>query len=181
MIEKTCKQCGKTFNVFPSGNHIKFCSTGCAAKGIIRKKGKNHYNWKGWQTKKICELCKKPFFVINRRKHARFCSLKCYRKIYHGITKICEWCGKEFYVHGARKEAKFCSKECHLSMQKKYTFVKECERCGKPFKEHFTDGLDNHYCYGRANYGLLQHLIIFLTADDIMFPLVPKFKHKEWD
>lgn len=116
MIERICKECGKTFSVMYESNPKKFCSKTCSLNN----------SWKNGKRKKAeyveikCKCCGKTFSVMAcetrvKKGEINFCSTTCRdnaRK--SGINKSCLVCGKMFYT----TRNKFCSQDCAREYRK---------------------------------------------------------------
>ncbi len=116
-MTKTCKHCGKEYEVIPAKyDRSKYCSRECI----------NSYNQR---ITKQCLVCGKEFTCQKSQKErAKYCSVWC-RKI--GVAErlkgkkknspktgediACKVCGKKFYAHKCevkRKNKMYCSVEC---------------------------------------------------------------------
>lgn len=92
-----CAKCQKSIWIPPyrrksyigrKANKHFFCSKECAKIGMIRKKGKDHWQWKGGIQKKQCEHCHKFYnCMVARIKVSKFCSSKCWGKYWSAIHK----------------------------------------------------------------------------------------------
>lgn len=139
-IEKTCKYCGKKFNVSLNDKKEKnkiYCGNKCYYESIKNDCTKNKIK-KRKLYKRICKQCGKEF--LSKNINAKFCNKECYTDNRRVINKfICLKCGKEFI--GESKNRKFCSFECSRQNQKdkginfgKNLRVKiTCKNCGKVF------------------------------------------------
>lgn len=85
MIERTCKNCGKSFKTYKCyierGKRLGreegiFCSRTCRSSGRFHPK----YNGGNIEVRKTCEVCKKTYtttVTITRQRQSRFCSIQC--------------------------------------------------------------------------------------------------------
>lgn len=138
MIEKSCKQCGKIFEVkLCEKERAKFCSLKCRYESM-----KGNTLRKITRVKKTCPLCNKTFEV--KKSHAskrKFCSQKCYDivRMRDAEIKICPVCNKRFRVKASEKKIrKHCSTKCAYEARKGTNFhvlipkiKRECQGCGK--------------------------------------------------
>jgi hypothetical protein len=143
-IERICKYCGKTFEIWPSGiknGRGKYCSVKCQHDASKNK------------IKKNCETCDKEFYIspfFVKKGQGRFCSLKCYRKSIETKTEvICKNCGKSFKTKSyyvKRGGGKFCSRECYLKFKQPALIKKICKECGKEFNINPSSGFKGLFC-----------------------------------
>lgn len=139
-VERTCKHCGKKFNVDQSkarkGRGI-YCSSKCMSSALT---GPSHPSWKGGEVERKCITCGKIFSVVQARVEkgfGKYCSVECRKK---KARVVCACCGKEYEVHESKVKlgAKYCSNECKNATaagrphpERKTGQVVHCSNCGK--------------------------------------------------
>lgn len=118
-IPRTCKQCGKSFEVRPSEliyNSGLFCSLACSYAYAKKEKARH---WQGKSHETACVICGKVFTARAYRERDgkdKCCSKECANKWQgrHKTLAICEHCGKEFMpAHSMVNRARFCSRACY--------------------------------------------------------------------
>jgi len=162
-VKRICKVCGKEFQAKPAVVIVgkgRFCSRGCAVKGMV---GKHNPNWNGGQIKTVCFNCGKVFLTyssILKIGDDKFCSKKCYTQSQVKIIKkICQACGKEIFVSPSEIKdgrGKFCSKICQGNSMtgedstnwKGGKIKRTCLTCKKEFSVFpcFVDSGDGNFC-----------------------------------
>lgn len=142
---RTCKCCGKQFEVKPSQSRVRkaeYCSVQCRNKCI--KKGSGH---KYKHLILICQECGKEFRT--GYDNQKFCSRECtinnipkrekWGQERNRIKCICQICGKEFEISQHDKNnIKYCSRECSDKSKTIESFSRivdvKCKQCGKEFQ-----------------------------------------------
>jgi len=105
LIDVTCEQCGKVFQIAPGRlkhGRGKYCSRECKYNAV-KPAPKQTYTH-------TCKRCGKAFAATTRR-HSTYCSKEC---AYPKITATCQHCGKTFHTTPSA-HSKFCSKACAYS------------------------------------------------------------------
>lgn len=138
-VSLTCNECGKVFQVWPSGADQKYCSTECALKNRPKKE----------RTEYKCPTCGKLFYARSNTHTGKtaYCSKECYTKSQIGKPsnqtgrkwdhphpckgkwqfkeKVCEFCGKTVtrrsYVVNQSSKYKhhYCSRACSALASRK--------------------------------------------------------------
>lgn len=91
-VDKTCKNCGKHFQVHPyRTNTAMYCSRSCATSD---KTGSSAPHWKGGNVTLICKYCGKTYSIEPARASAsNYCSNSCTSKDNNSGSKSHLWHG----------------------------------------------------------------------------------------
>ena len=112
-----CEYCGKEFE---HNSVVKYCSTECKTKGMLKPR--------------VCMVCNKIYQPTTvTQYYCAECKIMEAKNNEKKRKFICEVCGKE-YIGTYRARLRYCSAECKMiGGEKKRTIKKICQYCGKEF------------------------------------------------
>jgi len=178
-VKRTCKVCGKTFEIFPAWLRKKgrgnFCSRDCVAKYRRRRE-------------KICKYCGKTFQPKSTK--VIFCSRKCWEKDYsrsRSTTRKCLYCGESFRIHLSATKyqgSNYCSLKCY-GLARRKRVIKKCVICGKKYISLISRVAKSKCCSLKCN-GVLavkssknKNTSLELKVDEILNKLGIKYESQK--
>src|SRR6478736_6398514 len=149
-MEKTCANCGNTFNIKPSHYNIRVnCSEKCMSEYFKTKlAGALNPNYKN-AGKKVCIICNKEY--KSYQKTSKYCSRECYKSDEKTVSRL-------------RDMAHTASLMPRKERQKKGISC-TCKKCGVDFRHR----IKKRYCNNCADYGKRSSSRICIVCNNAFY------------